>query len=680
MLSSCLLDSGKFQRPNNAEIVEASNRELITSKKKDSAENTLLVVDSHCDKSSRQQSYNHEHIPGTNHKDISQRKPQRPMTDSNMRFVISGSGPVGCLYGCNSCQALFISEKLLISHRNLHEVEEDCEFKIGSIIDLRKFAKHHFSVDVLSSTDQEDRMKFFCDHCKELFPTKMLFDRHKKTCLGFTAGPQDLVYQKRIYDQARHASGTDVNIAPTFSMHEQRNTLLFNRAGGSQRTITDTTSLMGSNFNATKSRHHNKMPSNRTETPRVCIGRKQTVSSGKVDNNMHSPYRPRDGKQQRTRLNTGGRLKQYLDTSDRRGVSTESSVSQGGGMYIANADGIPSNNEMQSSMESSSGDVSILEERENRVYVIDELDPADVSDYVNGNDQFRKICVVCKKDIMNEQSRIGNIGKDQGLNLCTDCSNTDEVDHGNDVGYGDEVEPSGDRDDSIEENYNFSVERNVVRNGCYSTALSLVKDSSSATANGKELRLSGEDGTASWTLASSDHQDECSTATQVDLSSRSESASTKRLWINRDQRDYSLPFKLEGHQETINEADKHSNGWAKSNYSPGNMSGSSLRHSSEFYDSSSDLKPFQRKLFQCNICYHTFTREWNLKNHIRTHTGERPYPCPICFRRFNMKHHLKRHLWTHREGDLSGKSVKNSSQSPNSSVSSFVQDQPDSRI
>ena len=672
MLFSCLLDSGKSQKPNNAEIVEGSRRGLFIGEKNDSAENT---VDSHCDRSLHQQSYNHENIPHTNQKDIPHRKPQRPMIDSNIRFVISGSGPVGCLYGCNSCQALFITEKLLISHRNLHRVEEDCEFKIGSIIDLRKFAKYHFSVDVLSSTDQEDGMRFFCDHCKELFPTKKLFDRHKKTCLGFTTGPQDLVYQKSISDQTRHVSDTGVNIAPAFSMHEKRNAPLSNRAGGSQKVIKDTATLMGSNLKATKILYHNRMPSSTTERSRVCTGRKQTMSSGKFDNDMHNPYGPRDANQQRTRLNTGGRLKQYLDNSDRRGASTESTVDKSDGMHIANADGIPSNNGMRNSVESSSGDVSFLEERENRVYVIDELDPADVSDYVNGNDHFKKICVVCKKEIVTEQT--GNIGKDQGLNLCSDCSNIDEVDHGV---YADEVEASGDGDDSIEENYGFSAQRNFVKNDCYSGASSLVQASSSATANGRELRLSGEEGAASWAHESSDHHEGCSTVTQADFSSRADSTSASRLWINRDQRDYSLPYKLEGHRETINEAEKHSNGWAKSNYSTGNMSGSSLHRSSEFYDSSSDFKSLQRKQFQCNICYHTFTREWNLKNHIRTHTGERPYPCPICYRRFNMKHHLKRHLWTHRAGDLSGQSVKNSSQSPNSSVSSFVQDHPDSRI
>ena len=64
--------------------------------------------------------------------------------------------------------------------------------------------------------------------------------------------------------------------------------------------------------------------------------------------------------------------------------------------------------------------------------------------------------------------------------------------------------------------------------------------------------------------------------------------------------------------------------------------------------------------FQCHLCPKRFTRAYNLRSHLRTHTDERPFVCTVCGKAFARQHDRKRHEGLHSgekkfvcKGDLS---------------------------
>jgi uncharacterized Zn-finger protein len=51
--------------------------------------------------------------------------------------------------------------------------------------------------------------------------------------------------------------------------------------------------------------------------------------------------------------------------------------------------------------------------------------------------------------------------------------------------------------------------------------------------------------------------------------------------------------------------------------------------------------------FQCHLCPKKFTRAYNLRSHLRTHTDERPFVCNVCKKAFARQHDRKRHEGLH---------------------------------
>ncbi len=55
----------------------------------------------------------------------------------------------------------------------------------------------------------------------------------------------------------------------------------------------------------------------------------------------------------------------------------------------------------------------------------------------------------------------------------------------------------------------------------------------------------------------------------------------------------------------------------------------------------------RRKSHACKECGAAFANSGHFKDHVRTHTGERPYVCSVCTADFTQTGHLTKHMRTH---------------------------------
>ena len=573
-----------------------------------------------------------------------------PYTADGPQWPVSSSDPVRRLYGCSLCEALFTSEKFLLKHAKLHAEASADDFRIGTIIDLAKFAKHQCPDTENDVRLREAGLRFFCDCCAKLFQRKDLFDKHKGSCSERNTQRQVGMTSKN----SSHGRDSDVGIeiVSAYSLNGKRAVLGNGAANGMPNTARAKTPIAG----------RQKFPGN-------FMSRK---NASKEMSSLHSGVAVWDSKQREAPSNgvNRGKRTRVIALSDlmatkERGRNFDERY---GLQALDNTDEVDTREGLEANIHSRSDppnragekrlklvdskrETSVLGDGERPVFVIDDLDKINPSNFIDEHTEERAAgftCAMCNKDCGVERNDFESTAEDHHRSLlCANCSDVM-------AGGGRDREPLNDDKREGHEDEDCLLVRNS--SGGVTTVPSRSCNGASATASlhGTGVSSQMQNGMTDWA-----HDDDGGNKDFKNDQSMSGSyidkAPVKRLWLNREQGVFRQGYWLDKQSESGegHENDKYEGSWGKQDYVTSDANGASFAKIYEGSEDSGDVKVERKRIFQCHICYNSFTREWNLKNHIRTHTGERPYPCPICYRRFNMKHHLKRHLETHRDSQAS---------------------------
>lgn len=104
------------------------------------------------------------------------------------------------------------------------------------------------------------------------------------------------------------------------------------------------------------------------------------------------------------------------------------------------------------------------------------------------------------------------------------------------------------------------------------------------------------------------------------------------------------------HTTTVSPSNKskRSRAKAKQTSNGGSLHGSSLAFASATSAELSGLLGKEKPVHRCSICNRGFLNKSNIKVHLRTHTGEKPFRCDVCAKAFRQKAHLIKHQQIHK--------------------------------